>query len=83
MDSNVDVLKASLLPPMRIRAPELELFLAEPSNLNRDLSGEWVTRTYQTIKEEILSANDDGDKAVQVLNMLNLIDMNMLLSKPH
>ncbi|HAS3640401.1 TPA: hypothetical protein I6201_001764 [Vibrio cholerae] len=66
VDSNVDVLKASLLPPMRIRAPELELFLAEPSNLNRDLSGEWVTRTYQTIKEEILSANDDGDKAVQV-----------------
>ncbi|MBF4296098.1 hypothetical protein EAY24_22830, partial [Vibrio anguillarum] len=66
VDSNVDVLKASLLPPMRIRAPELELFLAEPSNLNRDLSGEWVTRTYQTIKEEILSANEDGDKAVQV-----------------
>lgn len=66
VDSNVDVLKASLLPPMRIRAPELELFLAEPINLNRDLSGEWVTRTYQTIKEEILSANEDGDKAVQV-----------------
>ncbi|OXX29046.1 toxin VasX [Vibrio sp. V08_P9A1T1] len=66
VDRNVDVLKASLLPPMRIRAPELELFLAEPSNLNRDLSGEWVTRTYQTIKEEILSANEDGDKAVQV-----------------
>ncbi|ENM5773767.1 hypothetical protein V4V55_001169 [Vibrio mimicus] len=66
VDRDVDVLKASLLPTMRVRAPELELFLAEPSNLNRDLSGEWVTRTYQTIKEEILSANEDGDKAVQV-----------------
>ncbi|ENM5734624.1 hypothetical protein DU972_002199 [Vibrio mimicus] len=66
VDRDVDVLKASLLPIMRVRAPELELFLAEPSNLNRDLSGEWVTRTYQTIKEEILSANEDGDKAVQV-----------------
>ncbi|MGT0149907.1 hypothetical protein ACT691_11480 [Vibrio metschnikovii] len=58
-------MKASLLPTMRARSPELELFLAEPSSLNRDLSGQWVARTYQTIKEEMLSA-DDGDKAVQV-----------------
>lgn len=66
VEGNTDVLKASLLPTMRARSPELELFLAEPSSLNRDLSGQWVAHTYQTIKEEMLSADDDGDKAVQV-----------------
>ncbi|WP_240474052.1 hypothetical protein [Salinivibrio socompensis] len=37
-----DILKVSALPAMRVRAPELEFFLAEPMQLNRDLSGAWI-----------------------------------------
>lgn len=64
------VLKVSQLPVMRTRSPELELSLAEPSKLNRDLSGEWVANTYQTIKEEFSSAQEDGRKAIDILQYI-------------
>ena len=61
------VLKTTTLPQMRIRAPETELFLAEPSNLNKDLSGDWLKNTYQTIKDELSAVNAQGDNAVNIL----------------
>ncbi|WP_367990460.1 hypothetical protein AB2S62_17850 [Vibrio sp. NTOU-M3] len=67
IDGEIDVLRTKDLPDMRVREPDLELFLAEPSKLNRDLSGDWVKNTYQEIKEEISSANTDGDRALDIL----------------
>ncbi|OOF02434.1 toxin VasX [Salinivibrio sp. MA607] len=62
-----DILKITALPAMRMRAPELEFFLAEPMQLNRDLSGAWVKQTYQTVKGELESMREDGASAPNML----------------
>ncbi|OOE54258.1 toxin VasX [Salinivibrio kushneri] len=62
-----DILKVTALPAMRVRAPELEFFLAEPMQLNRDLSGAWVNQTYQTVKGELESMREDGESAPNML----------------
>ncbi|MDC5707238.1 hypothetical protein OPW41_20690 [Vibrio europaeus] len=67
IEGDIDVLRTKDLPEMRVREPDLEFFLAEPSKLNRDLSGNWVKKTYQEIKDEITSANADGSRALDIL----------------
>lgn len=64
------ILNANALPELRVREPELELFLSEPTKLNRDLSGEYLESTYQLIKDEISSENEDGDDAVHIFKSI-------------
>ncbi|WP_028021527.1 hypothetical protein [Enterovibrio calviensis] len=63
----VDVLKAGNLPEIRVREPEIEMVLAEPSSLNHDLSGAWLEKQFKEIKNEVLDCRKDNDKALSLL----------------
>ena len=61
------VLFASSLPEMRVREPEVEWFVAEPLQFNRDLSGAWLNTQYSDVKKALVDGNEDGDKALGIL----------------
>lgn len=61
------VLFASDLPEMRVREPEVEWFVAEPLQFNRDLSGAWLNAQYSDVKKALVDGNEDGDKALGIL----------------
>ncbi|QDO84264.1 hypothetical protein FM037_14765 [Shewanella psychropiezotolerans] len=66
IDGSVDLLHAASLPEMRARAPEVELSVAHPITLNRDLSGKYASALYQDIELEQERLQKGGDSALQV-----------------
>ncbi|MDA0150461.1 toxin VasX [Vibrio sp. LaRot3] len=58
-----DPLEENTIPPIRVREPELEFLLAEPSKLNRSLDGSWLTTQFRAVTENISQCRNDGKKA--------------------
>ncbi|WP_299492704.1 hypothetical protein [uncultured Shewanella sp.] len=66
IDRDKDLIKASTLKPMRARAVEVELELANPLLFNRDLSGEYIKSLYQKVKVEQEKLQQGGSSALEV-----------------
>ncbi|PMN87964.1 hypothetical protein [Enterovibrio norvegicus] len=65
LDTNgsIDVFRAEDQKEIRTRQPDIEIWLAEPSLLNHDLSGQWLNNKHSEIKKNISDNIIDGDKA--------------------
>ncbi|WP_299004824.1 hypothetical protein [uncultured Shewanella sp.] len=66
IDRDKDLVKASTLEPMRTRAVEVELELANPLLFNRDLSGDYMSSLYQKVKAEQDQLQKGGSGALEV-----------------